>query len=111
MTSLQKARELLGGVPYSLAGLAHAFANAGHRAEAEELLQELVTYQRYYVDPYNLAIVHSGLGERERVFEYLEKAYRARSMWMACWIKSDPRLDPVRSDHRFADLLRRVGMA
>lgn len=110
LRSLQKARELLGGIPYSLAGLAHAFANAGHRPEAEELLQELVTCQRYYVDPYNLAIVHSGLGELERVFECLEKAYRARSMWMACWIKSDPRLDPARSDHRFADLLRRIGV-
>ena len=84
LTSLKTARGLLGNIPYSIAGLAYAFARVGQRPEAEELLQEVAAFQRYYVDPYNLAIIHAGLGECDRVFDDLEKAYRDRSMWLAC---------------------------
>jgi serine/threonine-protein kinase len=108
---LTKAREFLGGVPFSVAALAHAFATAGRRDQANELLEQLTApNQRYYVDPYHLAVVYAGLGEPERVFECLEASYRDRSMWLTCWLKPDPRLDPVRADRRFSDLLHRLGV-
>ncbi len=55
-----------------------------------------------------MAIIYTGLGEKEKAFEWLEKAYEDRSELMT-WLKVDPRLDPLRDDPRFQDLLRRVG--
>jgi hypothetical protein len=53
-------------------------------------------------------MVYLGLGQKDRAFEWFEKAFVERSGWMA-YLKVDPRLDPVRTDPRYADLLRRVG--
>lgn len=64
--------------------------------------------QKKYVPPYEIGMVYLGLGQKDRAFEFFEKAFEERSGWMA-YLKVDPRLDPVRSDPRFADLLRRVG--
>jgi serine/threonine protein kinase len=50
------------------------------------------------------------LGEPDRVFDWLELAYRDQSIWLTCWLKVDPRLDPIHSDPRFSDLLRRIGV-
>jgi tetratricopeptide (TPR) repeat protein len=108
---LQKAKEYLGGIPYMLAALGHACASAGRSTEAQALLDQLsVPALQVYVDPYHVALVYSGLGEFDRAFECLEKAYQDRSMWLAAWTSCDPRLDPLRPDSRFPDLLRRIGV-
>jgi hypothetical protein len=61
------------------------------------------------VSPTAFILIHLALGEKDRAFEWLEKAYEARDFDL-CEIKVDPRLEPLRSDPRFADLLRRVGV-
>jgi hypothetical protein len=66
--------------------------------------------QPHLVDPYHLAVVHAGLGDRDLAFRCLEGAYRYHSLWLAGWARCDPRLDPLRGDARFADLLRRLGV-
>ena len=112
LSTLVRARELLGGIPFSVAGLAHAHALAGQRDEARELLAQLeARAQTEHVDPYNFAVIHAGLGETERAFDALETAYRDGSFWVSCWARCDPRLDPLRGDARFGSLLRRVGVA
>jgi hypothetical protein len=63
-----------------------------------------------YVAPYNVAIVHTGLGEKDQAFVWLDRAYKDRSYYLAVMLPTDPRLDSLRSDPRFADLLRRVGL-
>jgi hypothetical protein len=55
-----------------------------------------------------MAKVYAGLAEIDRTFEWLEMAYEERSEWLT-WIKVDPKLDSIRSDARFLDLMRRVG--
>jgi serine/threonine protein kinase/Flp pilus assembly protein TadD len=109
---LLRARELLDGIPFSVAALAHAYVLAGQSEEARQLLTQLeAPGQTYYVDSYNLAVVHAALGDTDRAFDSLETAYRDGSLWLSCWARCDPRLDPLRSDARFGSLLRRLGVA
>ena len=60
-----------------------------------------------YVTPYGMALIFAGLNDREQAIHWLQKAYEDRSHWLV-WLNLDPRFDNVRSDPRFADLLRRM---
>jgi tetratricopeptide (TPR) repeat protein len=111
LTALQKAREGLINLPFAIGFHGHAYARAGRRAEAEDLLQQLVKPgQPFYVDPYYVSLIQVGLGEPERALDSLEKAYQERSLCLTCWAKCDPRLDPLRVYPRFDDLLRLIGV-
>ena len=64
--------------------------------------------QHRYGEPYAMALIYAGLGEANHVFEWLERAYEDLSLWLTCLLKCDPRLDPLRPDARFRDLLHRM---
>jgi hypothetical protein len=86
-------------------------AVSGKRDEAQKLLDELNDLShRRYVSAYDLALIHTGLAENDRAFEFLQKAYQERSSALS-WLGVDPRLDRLRSDQRFVDLLRRIGLS
>jgi tetratricopeptide (TPR) repeat protein len=105
----EKARAL-DDSPVIAASLAHVLAEAGRKDQAEKLLVELNDLsQRRYVSAYDLALIHAALGENDRAVQLLEKAYQERSPSLS-WLKVDPRLDRLRSDPRFEDLMRRVGL-
>jgi tetratricopeptide (TPR) repeat protein len=105
----QQAAELSQRDSDTIAGLAHAYAAMGDRAEAEKILDELQRQSKAsYVSPYMIAVIYSGLGQKDKAFEYLEKAYQERSPDIAYFLKADLRLDTLRPDPRFQDLLRRV---
>jgi TolB-like protein len=88
--------------------LAHTYAVAGRVDEARRLLGELeAAAADRYVSPYSLAAVYTGLGETERAFELLNRAFDTRDRGMG-WIRVAPRFDPLRADPRFTDLLRRM---
>ena len=107
--ALRKGCELWGGNPICVGSLAHACAAAGRRDETQQLLRQLEERsQQRYVEPYAMALIHAALGEVDHVFEWLERAYEDRSIWLTTLVKCDPRLDPLRSDPRFRDLLRRM---
>jgi hypothetical protein len=61
-----------------------------------------------YVSPYMLAVISAGLGDRAKSFTYLQTAYTQKSTDLAYFIKADFRLDELRSDARFANLIARV---
>ncbi len=64
-----------------------------------------------YVPTYSMVMIYAGLGEKDKAFEWLEKSYEDRSLETAfCSIKVEPALDPLRSDPRFQDLLRRMNL-
>jgi TolB-like protein/DNA-binding winged helix-turn-helix (wHTH) protein/Flp pilus assembly protein TadD len=110
VAELRKAVELSGDGPIDLAALGHAYAVAGRQTAALNILKELKQLEkRRYVSNYDIALVHVGLGQRDRALESLDRAYQERSSWMV-HLKVDPRLDPLRSDPRFQNLLRRVGL-
>jgi hypothetical protein len=93
-----------------LALLGHARAVAGQRAEAEAILGRLgAVSKQKYVPSYPIAVIHAGLGHDEEAFAWLERAYVERDSWLD-YLGLDPRLDGLRPDPRFGDLLRRVGL-
>lgn len=105
------ANEQFDRVPRLLAAKAEAYAAAGRRAETEEVLAELESLaEEKYVDPTLLALVHTALGNHDAAFDMLERAYETRSSWLPI-VNIDPRVDPLRDDPRFDDLLRRIGLA
>jgi hypothetical protein len=55
-------------------------------------------------------LVYAGLGEKDKAFEWLERAYRDHSGSVR-YLKVEPRLDPLRSDPRFLELMRRIGLS
>jgi len=60
--------------------------------------------------PFNLAIVHLGLGDRQLALDYLERAYAADSQWMG-WLGRDRIFDPLRGEPRFVALVRKLRLA
>jgi hypothetical protein len=62
-----------------------------------------------FVTSYGVALVHAGLGDKTRMYEWLNNAYDERSHWLV-WLKTDPRWDDYRSDAQFAELLSRIGL-
>jgi serine/threonine protein kinase/tetratricopeptide (TPR) repeat protein len=94
---------------YALAGLGYANAVTGRRAEAQKLLDQLNQLSKQeYVPAVFRAQIYAGLGEKDQAFEWLEKSYEDRSIANLAEIKVDPQFDPLRSDPRFQDLLRRM---
>lgn len=99
---------VLRGDPVDTAVLGHAYAVAGKRGEAEKIIKELTDLSKdRYVSPYFIALIYVGLNEKDEAFEWLEKAFNDRSAGMI-FLKVEPMFDPIRSDPRFQDLLRRV---
>lgn len=104
----EKALEYAGESQLYLAWLGGAYAAAGRAVEAQDVLRrlgEMIAHR--YVSPYHLALIHCHLGDRELALSLLEEAYALRDAWVA-WLGVEPQLDPLRSDPRFLDLLRRT---
>lgn len=94
-----------------LGQLGMEYALMGRRNDALKIIammNELSKQQ--YVSPYDLAVVYTALGDKDQAFARLEKAREDQSEWMG-WLRFDARFDSLRSDPRFADLQRRLGLA
>jgi hypothetical protein len=92
--------------------LAQAYLAVGKRAEGENILRDLERESKSaFVSPYLLATIYAGLGQKDRAFEFLEKAYLERALDLTWFLKADPRVDSLRSDPRFQTLLHRVGLS
>jgi len=88
---------------------AYTLAKAGRPREARDVLDTLEAISRKrYVPPYALALIHAGLGERDAVFQWLERAYAARDVHLI-FLTVDPKWDSYRADVRFIGLLARCG--
>ena len=112
LSEYQKAVEMSDGNQDATASLAHAYAVIGRKAQAEKILRDLEQKSKNaYVSPYVIATIYAGLGKKDRAFEFLERAYRKRSLEISWHLKADLRIDNLRSDPRFQDLLRRVKLA
>jgi len=112
ISEYQKAVEMSGGDQDAVASLAHAYAVIGRRGEAKKILHDLERKSKsVYVSPYAIATVYAGLGEKDRAFEFLEKAYLVRCLELSSSLKVDLRVDNLRSDLRFQKLLRRIGLS
>ncbi len=110
-----KKTALIEGAPAEVvSALGYAYAVSGNKAEAEKIILRLKEQseqsKEFYVPAYGIATIYAGLGDKERAFAYLEKEY-ANGAFYLNYLKVDPEVDNLRSDPRFADLLRRVRLA
>jgi tetratricopeptide (TPR) repeat protein len=92
-----------------VAELGYIYAVSRKRSEAQKALEELKELsKRRYVSSFYMALIYMGLGEKDQAFALFERAYEERSPRLI-ELKVDPIFDPLRSDQRFAELMRKVG--
>jgi len=91
----------------SLAGLAYAYAMAGHKEELQKTLERFKHHPGGHLVPYRLAAVYVALGDKDRAISLIEKDYRQRNNWLNN-LKVDPILDPLRQELRFKQLMRKM---
>jgi serine/threonine-protein kinase len=107
----QKAFSVFGRDPGILSVLGYVYALSGKRHEAQTILTEIETlWSRRYFSPIDVALVHTGLGDKDGAFSWLTKAYEARDPQLI-WVNVEPELKSLRTDPRFRDLLHRMGLA
>ncbi len=108
IAAFKKGLTILSNDPETAALLAHAYAVSGNKREAQVILDDLLEHlSRRYVSPYHIATVYVGLGNKVRALKWLETAFNDRQN-MLILLKHDPRMDNLRSDPRFGELLRRI---
>jgi eukaryotic-like serine/threonine-protein kinase len=110
LKDMRHAKEVLKGNISVDADIGHVYAVSGDKEAAGRVIDELKTAAgSRYVNPFEIALIYVGLGDKDRAFEWLDTAYRERSD-MLVYLKVDPRLDPIRGDSRFDTLVGNVGI-
>lgn len=95
----------------ALTGQGYDYAVTRRKADAEKVLARLNELsKREFVSPVWMAKTYSGIGDKDKTFEALERAYEDRSIVSVAYIKTNPMLDPLRFDPWFAELLRRLNL-
>jgi TolB-like protein/DNA-binding winged helix-turn-helix (wHTH) protein/Tfp pilus assembly protein PilF len=112
IAEFEKLLVILHGHAWALADLGYAYATAGRRPDAQRMLDQLNLLSRQNFVPADaVAHVYVGLGEKGKAIDWLEKGYERHSIGLGgVGLKVDPLWDPLRSDPRFADLLRRMNL-
>jgi eukaryotic-like serine/threonine-protein kinase len=94
----------------TVAGIGYVYGIQGKRQEALQVLSNLeARSKKEYVTAYAVALVHAALRDKDRAFAWLEKGIEERTHWLV-WLKRDLRWEPIRSDPRFPEMVRRVGL-
>lgn len=98
--------------PTVMGFLGNMYAVSGERGKAQKILEEMQKQRiKRYASAYCVALVYAGLSESDLAFEWLGKAYEDRDDFLSWGLPSDPRLDSLRGDPRFDQLMNRVGLA
>ena len=109
ITELQKAVQLSAGSPTCIANLARAYAASGKKSEAVKLLSDLKKRSNAsYSHASEIAVVYAALDDKAQAMNWIEKGYQER---FNPGVLLRPGFDPLRSDPRFQDLLRRIGLS
>jgi tetratricopeptide (TPR) repeat protein len=110
IAQLKTATKSSGELPLVDAVLGLAYAVSGRQEQAQKIVETFTTAARKrYIPPTYFAIVFAGLGQKEKALEWLEKAYQDRADLLT-WVNVEPMMDDVRSDPRFQDLIRKIGL-
>jgi TolB-like protein/Flp pilus assembly protein TadD len=106
----EEGRRMSSGVAGPSFGLAHLEAASGNEREARRILAELTEARAArVVSAWGLAVLHASLGDVEDAFQWLEVAIRERSSGLIL-LRAHPRLDAIRGDSRYGELVRRLGL-
>jgi len=107
---LERAKALAPDDAQITSELAYAYAVSGEKERARMCLRDLgKTPSKRGPYSYTIALVYSALGDKDTAFQWLDLALQDRC-WMLIYSKVDPRMDPLRSDPRFNDVLKRIGL-
>ena len=110
LAEIEETVRLSGEDPLFLAALGRVQATFGHKERAEQILARLEKLRAsQYVSSYYVAAIAAALGDSDRAFELLERAFEERSHGLT-FLLVDPGVDPLRPDPRFPEMLRRVGL-
>jgi serine/threonine-protein kinase len=110
IAALKTSISLSGDSPDEPASLACAYALSGKKSEARSILNELKERSKErYISPAVIAFIYGTLGEKDEAFRWLEKAYEGRDLLLVL-SNTEPLFDSLRSDPRFADLVRKLGL-
>ncbi|HXE32406.1 MAG TPA: winged helix-turn-helix domain-containing protein [Verrucomicrobiae bacterium] len=111
ISEYQQALQLSDGSLTPAVALAHAYSAAGKKAEADKILRDLERKAKHApASPYTMATIYAGLGENDKAFALLEKAYSEKSLDFVLPLQSDLLLDHLRLDPRFQIMLHRIGL-
>jgi len=112
LAEYQKALELEKDNAENWSNLGQAYAVSGQRGEAQKIIAHLKEVSASeYIAPYNLAMIHAGLGDADQAFAWLDRADDERSGFLAFYLNTEARWDRFRADSRFGDLVRRIGLS
>ena len=97
-----------------LGGFGYTLARRGRKEEANEILKELRELrqeadrtQKFYVSPYHLAVIYTGLGDNAQALDWLERGFAERTFWLA-HLKVEPAFDGLRKEPGFQALLKKM---
>jgi len=111
ISEFQEAVQYSDGSIDATVALAHAYSAAGKKTEAQKMLRNLERKAKLTgASPYTMATIYAGLGENDKAFDLLEKAYSEKSLDFALPLQSNLLLDRLRTDPRFQMLVRRIGL-
>ncbi len=106
----QKVFDLSGGKPLGIALVGQAYAMSGKREPAQKAIAELLELSKQrYVSPAEIAGIYAALGDKDQAFSWMEKSIENHDL-VPARMNVDVRFESLRSDPRFADLVRRVGL-
>ncbi len=110
IAEFQKAVDVSGGASTFLAALGHAYGLAGMKQQSRNIIEKLkVLSAQSYVSPYDMAIIYTGIGDKDQAMHWLEVGYTLHDPAMDM-LRVEPALDSLRSNNRFQDLIRKVGL-
>ena len=108
LAAYEQERVFAGETPTTRAKRAHVLAATGHDDEAREILEQIIAQRdELWVTAYEIAVIFCLLGDRENAFRWLAQAEREHAVGFT-FVRVDPHLESLRSDPRFAQLLRRT---
>jgi Flp pilus assembly protein TadD len=107
---LSRTSEATEGKPEMMAALGHALALGGKKSEAKAAIDKLTKpADSKYVSSYGVSLIYIALGDNQNANQWLERAYQERDENFI-HLKVDPRLDPIRGEPRFQELLQRLNL-
>jgi len=111
IVQIEKGVELSGEEPGALSALGYTYAVSGEPDKALKIVQQLTVLSTHrYVGPFEIAFIYVGLGEKDRAFDWLQKAVADRSILDAVIGRRRKEWDSLRSDPRYGELIRRIGL-